>query len=125
MLNEVNAQRALVGSGPLTLCLPLDRAAEVHSDDQASMDQMTHIGSDGSGLGQRADAAGYLNWTTLAENIGQGYTSAESVMAAWVASPDHLENMNYPQLTNVGFGQSTSRTGDWFWTQDFGVDGSC
>ena len=125
MLREVNSQRAAVGASPLTLCYSLNLMAEAQSDSQAKLNEMTHTGADGAGMGPRADAAGYFDWTLLAENIGEGYPDAESVMVAWVDSPDHLENMRYPQLTNVGFAESTSSTGITYWTQDFGTDGSC
>jgi uncharacterized protein YkwD len=125
MLNGVNSQRAAAGLAPLALCYPLARAAGSHSDDQAAMGNMTHLGSDGSYLGDRADGAGYHNWSTLSENIAEGYTDEASVMAAWVASPDHLENMLRPEFTAVGFGQATSSSGVWYWTQDFGAGGTC
>jgi uncharacterized protein YkwD len=125
MLGLLNAQRFAVGLAPLSLCYPLASAAESHSADQAAINNMTHVGSDSSYLGERADAFGYANWSELAENIGEGYTSVDSVMAAWVASHDHLENMLHPSFTDVGFGEGTSSTGIWYWTQDFGANGRC
>ena len=125
MLNDVNGQRAGAGLGALTLCPRLDLAAAGHSDDQAATNRLSHVGSNGSGLGQRANAAGYLGWTTLGENIGEGFTTVDSVMAAWMDSPDHRANILGAAFTNVGFGESTSSSGLWFWTQDFGVDGAC
>src|SRR5262245_5788290 len=73
MLSRINAERAAVGAGPLSTCGTLRRAAQGHSLDQAAHSSMTHTGSDGSTLKQRAERSGYTGWTSLGENVAYGY----------------------------------------------------
>jgi uncharacterized protein YkwD len=125
MLDSLNANRAGAGLAPLSLCTSLIRAAQGHSDDQAITDTMTHSGSDGSGIGQRADAAGYVGWTALGENVAMGYSTVDDVMAAWMASSGHRANILSPSYRDVGVAESFAADGTPFWTQDFGTSGSC
>ncbi len=125
MLDSLNAQRAGAGLAPLTLCNSLLRAAQGHSDDQAQIDTMTHTGSDGSGIGERADSAGYADWTALGENVAMGYSTVDNVMAAWMASPGHRANILNPAYRDVGLAESFATDGTPYWTQDFGASGSC
>ncbi len=51
-----------------------------------------HVNPDGQGPADRITAAGYT-WAACAENIAAGQTSAEAVMAAWMNSTAHRENI--------------------------------
>lgn len=125
MLDHVNAQRAANGVGPLSLCGTLGVAAQRHSDDQAARATMTHTGSDGSTLGDRAGRAGYVGWTGLGENVAYGYGTVDAVMSGWMNSPGHRANLLSAGYTHVGFGRTSSANGTPYWTQDFGRNGSC
>ena len=125
MLASVNAQRAAVGASPLTLCGHLWTAAQNHSDDQAAHSTMTHTGSDGSSLGDRANRAGYVGWTALGENVAAGQASVDSVMTAWMNSSGHRANLLSTTYVHVGFGRTASSGGTLYWTQDFGRSGAC
>jgi uncharacterized protein YkwD len=125
MLDALNANRATAGAPPLQLCESLMRAAQGHSDDQAIHNTMTHTGSDGSGIGERADAAGYTGWTALGENVAMGYSTVDAVMAAWMASTGHRANILNPSYHDVGLAESFAADGTPYWTQDFGVSGVC
>jgi uncharacterized protein YkwD len=125
MLDSLNNLRAGAGAPPLTLCGSLERAAQGHSDDQAATDVMSHTGSDGSTLVTRAEAAGYVNWSTLGENVATGYGNVDDVMAAWMASSGHRANILNPSFVHVGLAESFSSGGVPYWTQDFGAGGSC
>ena len=86
---------------------------------------MTHTGSDGSGLGLRADRAGYLGWTALGENVAMGYPSVDAVMAGWMGSSGHRANLLSTSYVHVGFGLANATNGSPYWTQDFGRSGTC
>ena len=75
MLTRINAERAAVGAAPFRLCATLMTAAQRHSEDQAAHSTMSHTGSNGSTMVQRAEAAGYVGWTSIAENVAAGYPS--------------------------------------------------
>jgi uncharacterized protein YkwD len=76
-------------------------AAARHSDDMARHDYFSHTGRDGRSPGQRVSAEGY-QWSVAGENIAAGQASVEAVMAAWLASPGHCENLMRAAYTEVG-----------------------
>jgi uncharacterized protein YkwD len=125
MLTRINAERSAVGAAPLTFCANLMTAAQRHSEDQAAHSTMSHTGSNGSTMVQRAEAAGYRGWTSLAENVAAGYTSVTSVMSGWMGSSGHRANLLSVNTQHVGVGRATSGSGAIYWTQDFGRSGSC
>jgi uncharacterized protein YkwD len=76
-------------------------AASRHASDMAVRDDFSHIGSDGSDVGQRASAAGY-SWTSVAENIAGGPSSVAQVMSGWLSSPSHCANIMGARFQDVG-----------------------
>lgn len=56
-----------------------------------------------------------------AENIAQGYPSAQAVLDGWLASPGHKENLEDTYWTVTGIGVAASPTNGLIWTQSFGV----
>lgn len=130
ILDLVNDERAKVGADPLRINEQLDRAADLHSQDQASMDRMTHSGSDGSSLGDRITDSGY-NWSRAAENVSQVALDADTVMyggqgfqnigiVGWMDSSGHKQNILDPNLKDIGIGYATAADGSPYWTQLFG-----
>ncbi|MFH8681743.1 CAP domain-containing protein [Streptomyces lydicus] len=119
ILELVNNERAKAGCSPLTLNAKLTKAAQDHSKDMASHGNMSHTGSDGSDPGARITRAGY-HWSAYGENIAYGYSSPESVMKGWMASPGHKRNILDCSFKEIGVG--LAQPGD-YWTQDFGTAG--
>ncbi|MGW1724258.1 CAP domain-containing protein [Streptomyces sp. NPDC002306] len=113
----VNAERGKVGCPALTLNATLSKAAQAHSADMASHQNMSHTGSDGSDPGQRITAAGYT-WRTYGENVAYGYAGPEQVMAGWMASPGHKANILNCSFKEIGVGLAEPNS---YWTQDFGT----
>ncbi|WP_328399001.1 CAP domain-containing protein [Streptomyces sp. NBC_00390] len=113
----VNAERSKVGCSPVTVNAKLTKAAEAHSKDMASHSNMSHTGSDGSSPGDRITRAGYT-WSTYGENVAYGYDSPESVMAGWMASPGHKENILNCAFKEIGVALAQPNS---YWTQDFGT----
>ena len=107
---------------PLILSSKLTRAALEHSKDMARHSEFEHEGSDGSTPPQRATRAGYV-WRTVGENIAAGATSADEVMAGWLASSGHCENLMDPRFTETGIGCVVDPRSDSgvYWTQMFAV----
>ncbi|MFI0167612.1 CAP domain-containing protein [Streptomyces sp. NPDC017095] len=117
ILRLVNAERSGAGCRPLTLNSTLSKAAQAHSEDMAAHRNMSHTGSDGSSPGDRITRAGYT-WSSYGENVAYGYTTAEQVMAGWMASPGHRANILDCGFTELGVG--LAQPGG-YWTQDFGT----
>jgi uncharacterized protein YkwD len=132
ILDLVNQERAKVGADPLSINEQLDQAADLHSQDQASMDNMTHIGSNGSNLGGRIQDQGY-QFSTAGENVSQVALDADTVMfggqgfenigiTGWMESSGHRENILNPDFEEIGIGFSTAEDGSPYWTQNFGAE---
>ena len=103
---------------PLTLAAKLSAAAQAHSEDMFVNTFMGHVGADGSSFIQRAERAGYA-WSALAENVAFGYTDVPSVVAGWLSSPGHCENIMNARVTELGVGLEGA-----YWTQLFGAPAS-
>lgn len=54
------------------------------------------------------------------ENLAYNYNDANSVTAAWVASPTHLANMVSGEYTMVGISAYQAANGVWYWAEEFG-----
>ena len=121
ILSLVNEERAKVGADPLQIDQQLDQAADLHSQDQASMNTMSHTGSNGSDMGSRVQDTGY-QYSTAGENVAAGYPDAEAVMAGWMGSDGHRENILDPNFEDLGVGYSVGDDGNAYWTQVFGAD---
>ena len=131
ILKLVNKERAKVGADPLKINQQLDRAADLHSQDQARMDNMTHRGSNGSQLGNRVDNTGY-EWSRVAENVSQVAYTPWTVMyggmvgnidmQGWMESAGHRQNILDPNLEEIGVGYAVNADGNPYWTQVFGAD---
>ncbi|MFI9390076.1 CAP domain-containing protein [Streptomyces bauhiniae] len=113
----VNAERAKVGCSPVELNSTLTKAAQDHSADMAAHNTMSHTGSDGSDPGSRITAAGY-QWSAYGENVAYGYATPEQVMAGWMDSPGHRENILNCSYKEIGVGLAQPGS---YWTQDFGT----
>ena len=91
----------------------LAKAAQLHSQDMLNNNFFDHRGSNGSSIDQRVGQQGYA-WSAVGENIQAGATSAAAVVASWLASPGHCENIMSPSFTQMGAGLAGSK-----WTQVF------
>jgi uncharacterized protein YkwD len=109
----VNKERAEAGCSPVTVDKRLTTAAQEHSQDQADHGTMTHVGSDGSTLGERITRAGYT-WRKVGENVASGASSPEYAMELWMNSDAHRKNILNCAYKNIGVGVA-----DGYWTQDF------
>ena len=116
VLDIVNAERsAKPGCGPLVVDDRLAAAAQGHSDDMAQNDYFSHTSLDGSTPLDRAEAAGFTGFG--GENIAMGQRSPEDVMAAWMGSAGHRDNILNCDYNVIGVGLNDD---GWYWTQMFG-----
>jgi len=122
VLELTNAERAKVGVAPLTLSSELRSAAEDYSVVLATSDCFQHTCGPVPDIADRIGQAGYLGWTAIGENIAAGYQSPEAVVAGWMASPGHRQNLLNSKYKEIGIGMAVGggRYGT-FWTQDFGA----
>jgi uncharacterized protein YkwD len=112
-----NAQRAQHGCSALRVDSRLRTAARGHSKDMHVQHYFDHDSLDGTSPWDRIKAAGYTS--PGAENIAQGYATAQAVVQGWMKSPGHRANILNCSLKAVGIGAESGQGGPW-WTQDFG-----
>ncbi|MET7542377.1 CAP domain-containing protein [Streptomyces sp. NPDC005349] len=117
VLTLVNNERSKAGCSPLTMNAKLTKAAQDHSKDMASHQNMSHTGSDGSSPADRITRAGYT-WSSYGENVAYGYSTPEKVMAGWMSSPGHKRNILDCSFKEIGIGLAGPNS---YWTQDFGT----
>jgi uncharacterized protein YkwD len=67
----------------------------------ATADFVSHSGSDGSHVDERVEELDYA-WSSVGENISAGRESSEEVVAAWLLSPEHCENVMRASFTEIG-----------------------
>jgi uncharacterized protein YkwD len=117
VVDLVNAERAAAGCRPLAVNDALTTAAQGHSDDMAANDYFSHTSLDGATAADRAEAAGFSG-TALGENIAAGQRTPQDVMAAWMGSEGHRNNILNCDYTVIGVGLNED---GWYWTQMFGT----
>lgn len=133
LLTLVNAHRAAGAScgskgsfpaaAPLAWNAMLTQASLVHSDDMVAANFFGHTGSNGSGAGQRATAAGYI-WQSAGENIAAGQHSVAAVVAGWMASPGHCANIMQASFRDIGVACVNGGAGNTYatyWTMVLGL----
>lgn len=99
------AYRAGRGLPALRRSQALASAASVHARDVARLQTVTHVGSDGSKVGQRVTAAGY-RFRHVHENVGWTPCGFDFVLQSWTGSPSHLKTMIRTDVTDYGIGRS-------------------
>jgi uncharacterized protein YkwD len=117
----INQQRRAHGLPGLRASSELDRSAQGWTDAMVSRRAFTH----GADFSARITAVGF-RWSNAGENIATGFGTPNAVVAAWMASTGHCQNILSPTFREVGTGVSNhsiagSSTLSGTWTQDFGL----
>lgn len=108
LLLLTNEQRAKVGLPPLQLDSQLAIAAQNKAQDMFAKDYWAHFGPNGESPWDFIHGAGY-QYVYAGENLARGFTTSNSVINAWMASPDHRANMLSPHYNDVGFAVAEGR----------------
>jgi uncharacterized protein YkwD len=106
-------------TGPLRWNDPLARAAQAHSADMAAQNYFSHDSPDGRDMVARVAAQGY-SYSALGENIAAGQRTPAAVMAGWLESPGHCQNIMNPNFRELGVGLAQGGSYGIYWTQNFG-----
>ena len=102
LLLDTNQKRLSNGLEPLTLNKRLDEAALSKATDMFSKNYWAHNAPDGTTPWVFIKNSGY-DYTYAGENLARGFSSADDVVNAWMASPDHRKNLLSPNYKNIGF----------------------
>lgn len=112
LLTLTNLKRQENGLPPLVMNDELTQAAAGKAEDMFTKDYWAHVSPDGTTPWVFIKNAGY-NYLYAGENLARGYTTAGSVVDAWMASPEHRANMLSPNYHDIGFAiQEGNLTGD-------------
>lgn len=103
LLEAVNHARALRGLGPVRLDDRLVAAAQIKSEDAAAHNSFSHSDSEGRGMAQRVQEAGYL-YARLYENLAAGVRNPRRVTQLWLDSPGHRAAMTDAEVVHAGIG---------------------
>lgn len=101
-----NAVRRRHSLAPLSVNAQLRRAAEDYATVLVQRDWFDHIGPDGSTVDGRVEAMGFQGWSYLAENLAKGAGPGDpaDVVAGWMNSAGHRDNILSPKLREIGVG---------------------
>jgi uncharacterized protein YkwD len=120
VVTMTNQQRRANGCDQLAVDRDLTIASIRQSLYMARTGRFSHIWTDGTTFVARSHAAGYAQ--PSGENIAWGYQTASEVLTAWMASPDHRENILNCAAHSIGTGVAYSSTGLPYYTQVFGYE---
>lgn len=113
VIAKVNDIRVANGLNALRYDASLEATATVRANELTV--RFSHTRPDGS------------DWYTVnpdlmyGENLADGYNTADAVVNAWMASPDHKANILKPDFTTVAV-STTVKNGKTYWAQEFGMD---
>lgn len=126
MVDLVNVEYFQACCASLRVSDQLILAAQGHSKDMTLNDFFSHISSDGRSPWDRIRETG-SDFSSAAENIAAGYSTAASAVSAWINSSGHRANILNCGLeeTGVGYYFLENDTGNvnygHYWTRVFAL----
>ncbi len=127
VISLTNAERKKVGLAPLSENNLLDLDAGKKLQDLFAKQYFEHVSPSGIGPGELAKSVGY-DYILIGENLALGnFKDDQSLLAAWMASPGHRENILQSKYKEIGVavgkalyqGEET-----WIAVQTFGLPSS-
>lgn len=91
----------------------LYEAAERHALDMAKFSFFSHVGSDGTRVGNRVVSTGYRG-TIAGENIAWKQVSVNEVMNDWLNSPTHCEAIMDYRYEDIGMAKVVTPEGNYW-----------
>lgn len=102
LLNFTNQKRAENNLGLLSNDPQLAEAANKKADDMFAKNYWAHNAPDGTTPWVFIKQSGY-SYVYAGENLARGFSSANDVVNAWMASPNHRANILSSNFKDVGF----------------------
>lgn len=96
-----NSERASRGLAPLKLNAELSQAAQAKAGDMFARDYWAHVSPVGTQPWYFITQSGYT-YRYAAENLARDFSSPESIVAAWITSPSHRENLFSAKYQDIG-----------------------
>jgi len=114
ILELINNHRLSLGLNPLAEMDVIKSVAYSHTDYMVDNDEVSHHNffTRSNYLKSNAGAE------KVSENVAFGYSSAESVVRAWIKSEAHKENLE-GDFTNFDISAEKNEDGRWYYTNIF------
>ncbi len=107
----INRERAQNGIAPLKADAQLEEAAEGHCSELIEDDYFAHVSPSGETPVDRIRDTGYIpspdDGYVIGENLAWGtyeLSTPKAIVAAWIASPEHLANILEAEYVETGIG---------------------
>ncbi|HCM52074.1 TPA: hypothetical protein DIS56_03000 [Candidatus Saccharibacteria bacterium] len=107
LLNDTNDERSRTKLPNLALNTKLAAAAQAKAEDMVSRNYWSHDTPDGSPPWVFATNQLY-SYDKLGENLAAGFRNESSILAGWMASSSHRQNILDLAYSEVGFGVAQS-----------------
>ena len=101
IIQLTNQQRAAAGLNTLNTNAKLAAAAQAKANNMFELQYWDHYGPNGETPWMFISAAGYA-YVYAGENLAKGFSTAEGVHEAWMASPTHKENIMSVNYKDIG-----------------------
>ena len=101
VIRLTNLKREAAGVPVLRYNAQLSSAAKAKGEDMISRDYWAHIAPDGTQPWKFFSDAGY-KYRYAGENLAKDFSSPESAVEAWMASPSHKENLLSSKYDEIG-----------------------
>lgn len=105
-LNDLRRQKGL--KSRLAASTFLDRAAQRHAEDMLARGYFAHASPEGKTARERALREGYP-FRSLGENLAEGQTGIDQLLAYWYDSPAHCAILLAPEMDEIGLGMARGR----------------
>ncbi|HLD00044.1 MAG TPA: CAP domain-containing protein [Patescibacteria group bacterium] len=110
IIQLVNEERVKASLTPLSRNGDLETAASLKAGDMLTKDYFAHYAPDGTSPWDFFRQVHY-QYTYAGENLGMGFSDAESLVKAWMASPKHKKNIMNPAYREIGIAVKTGIIG--------------
>jgi hypothetical protein len=103
IINLTNEERTSRGLAPLTENNLLNNSASMKGQDMFAKDYWAHYAPDGTSPWYFFKLVGY-NYSWAGENLARDFSTSEGVVAGWMASDSHRDNMLNQNFAEIGIG---------------------
>lgn len=104
ILLGINQQRQLFDLTTLNTNLLLTEAAQYKTDDMQARHYFAHVDPDGHYIWDKIVALGYTPYLQLGENLAINFYDTDSLINAWMNSPEHRANILNGGFRDQGMG---------------------
>src|SRR3990167_8683513 len=110
LMSRINSERTQRFIPALNTNSKLITAAGGKAQDMLARSYFAHVDPDGNYVWPRIESAGYKPYLTLGENLAMDFTSASEMVAAWMNSPTHRENIVNAKFEDQGLSTVSGTT---------------